>query len=288
MKTRLVVPRPRSLWTAVLLSMLVPVLAAAAAVIPAGSKPYGKSYGEWGAAWWNWAISIPYSSNPIFDPDGSSCGVGQSGPVWFLAGSPGGTVTRTCSVPAGKGIFFPIVDFLVDYPCPPEFGFEPAPGQSLEDFLTEYGAFILGYVDHMAVDVDGVAIGGLSTYRGTSRMFTFTGDPSLTSTYDPCITGTPQPGVSDGYWIMLAPLPSGEHTVHFSATLTGLGFGLDVTYALHVGPSTGGPITILSTSGDAPAGPLPGQPSLKSLAQSAHAVAGTRQGTWGNLKVIYR
>jgi hypothetical protein len=87
---------------------------------------------------------------------------------------------------------------------------------------------------------------------------------------------------------MLAPLSRGEHTVHFSATATGLGFGLDVTYVLQVGPPTHGPITVLSTSGDTPAAPLPGQPGIKSLAQSAHAAAGLRQGTWGNLKVIYR
>jgi len=295
MKTRLAEHRPRALWAAVLLSMMVPVLAPASAnvnpsVLPPGSNPHGKSYGEWGAAWWTWAISIPYSSNPIFDPDGSSCGVGQSGPVWFLAGSAGSSVTRTCSVPPGKAIFFPIVDVLVDYPCPPEWAFEPAPGQSLEEFLTEFGNFIMGFIEEMAVEVDGVPLENLSSYRGTSRMFTFTGDPSLTATYDACVTGTPQPGVSDGYWIMLAPLSHGGHTVHFSAAAPGLGFGLEVTYLLEVGSPTGKPIGIMSATPTASAGPLPAQAGLKSLAQSAaaHARAATRQNTWGNLKVIYR
>ncbi len=105
------------------------------APLPSQSNPYGASYGTWGARWWSWAVSAPVGGNPIQDEDGSLCNLGQSGPVWFLAGNFGGTTVRSCDVPAGKSIFFPIVNFYVNYPCPPEFGFEPAPGQSLQDFL---------------------------------------------------------------------------------------------------------------------------------------------------------
>jgi len=38
----------------------------------------GRTYGEWSAAWWQWATSIPVSSNPLFDKgDGNT---GQTGP----------------------------------------------------------------------------------------------------------------------------------------------------------------------------------------------------------------
>src|SRR5271165_1067684 len=51
------------------------------------------------AEWWQWALSIPTSVNPLADTTGEKSMVGQHGPIWFLAGSStGGMVTRTCSV----------------------------------------------------------------------------------------------------------------------------------------------------------------------------------------------
>ena len=52
---------------------------------------------------------------------------------------------------------------------------------------------------------------------------------------DSCVTGKPQKGVSDGYWVMLAPLPKGEHTIHILASSDVLVGGLlDVTYHITV------------------------------------------------------
>ena len=39
--------------------------------------------------------------------------------------------------------------------------------------------------------------------------------------------------VSDGYWVMLAPLSSGRHTIHFEALYKGAS-SQNVTYNLHV------------------------------------------------------
>src|SRR5919201_6517858 len=59
----------------------------------------GKTYGEWSASWWQWAAPVPAESSPITDTTGTRCGVNQSGPVWFLAGTTGGpSVTRQCTV----------------------------------------------------------------------------------------------------------------------------------------------------------------------------------------------
>ena len=44
--------------------------------------------------------------------------------------------------------------------------------------------------------------------------------------------GTYGPFVSDGYWLMLAPLGTGQHVVHFHGELPG--FTLDITYHLTV------------------------------------------------------
>src|SRR4029079_2045176 len=60
------------------------------------------------AEWWQFVSSIPVAENPGFDPTGEKCFMGQRGSTWFLIGTFGGTVTRTCSVPADKEIFFPV------------------------------------------------------------------------------------------------------------------------------------------------------------------------------------
>jgi len=69
---------------------------------------------ELSAEWWQWAVSIPTSANPLTDTTGTDCLVGQRGATWFLAGvlgtPPGGTVTRTCSIPQGRMLFFPIIN----------------------------------------------------------------------------------------------------------------------------------------------------------------------------------
>jgi len=81
-------------------------------IAPPQSSPYGQTYGEWSGAWWRWAYSFPAGEdqNPVQDPTGALAGLGQSGPVWFLAGSFGQTITRTATVPAGKALFFPIIN----------------------------------------------------------------------------------------------------------------------------------------------------------------------------------
>ncbi len=70
-------------------------------VIPINSKPHGLSYGEWSARWWDWALSIPPTMNPLLDPSGAFCTQGQSGRVWFLAETFGGSAIRTCA-PSGE------------------------------------------------------------------------------------------------------------------------------------------------------------------------------------------
>ncbi len=77
------------------------------------SNAYGKSYGQWAADWWNWALSGPDGNNVLQDTTGALCGLNQSGPVWFLAGTlNSGAAERTCTVPAGKGRLFPRGQFI--------------------------------------------------------------------------------------------------------------------------------------------------------------------------------
>lgn len=81
--------------------------------------------------------------------------------------------------------------------------------------------------------MDGVALKHPLKFRATSPLVGFTADPGWIFN-DPCVTGTPQVGVADGYWIMLRPLSPGPHTLHFRGAFTG--FATEVTYHLTVGP----------------------------------------------------
>jgi hypothetical protein len=233
-------------------------------VLPPASHPYGHTYGEWGALWWQWAFSFPAADVPFFQASGpADCGAHQSGGVWFLAGSNVGTVTRSCSVPEGTALFFPLANLVDDWPCPdPNFG--PAPGQTLEEFLTNDANQYLQYMTGLFATIDGVNLRNLGNYQATSRLFTFTADPALASTFDPCIQGVPQSGVATGYWLLLPPLSRGQHTLHFGSS----GWGQDVTYNLSVGH-------------DASAG-------MEPLPASGGISPATANSTWGHVKSIYR
>src|SRR5215471_11359027 len=72
-------------------------------VVPPDATVAGLTYGEWGGAWWQWLLPIPPCSSGPVDPNhptacagtpapnldttGASCGLHQSGSVWFLAGT---------------------------------------------------------------------------------------------------------------------------------------------------------------------------------------------------------
>lgn len=64
------------------------------------------------ALWWNWAARAAAGHSPVSDPDGRYCATGQPGnQLWFLANAAtAGAVRRTCTVPAGHWIVFPLVN----------------------------------------------------------------------------------------------------------------------------------------------------------------------------------
>jgi hypothetical protein len=82
-------------------------------VIPPQAHPFGLSYGEWGARWWSWAFSFPLAQLPLLQAGEVDCSLGQSGSVWFLAGTVGGAATRSCTIPTGTALFFPIINYRV-------------------------------------------------------------------------------------------------------------------------------------------------------------------------------
>ncbi len=83
-------------------------------VIPPQARSHGQGYGEWAAAWWQWVASVPADHHPLLDETGADAAQGQSGSVWFLAGvfNATGTAERTITIPPGKALFFPLINFM--------------------------------------------------------------------------------------------------------------------------------------------------------------------------------
>ena len=103
-------------------------------------------------------------------------------------------------------------------PPPGQPPFQPAPGQSLEAFLIADAAATINQANQLMAVLDGQSIADLSSFRFHSQLFSFTAAASLQAV-DPCVTGSPQLAVVDGYWLLLKPLSPGTHTLTFGGTI---------------------------------------------------------------------
>ena len=198
------------------------------AVLQPDSLPFGLTYGEWSARFWQWTYSIPASAHPLNDT--APCSEGQSGPAWFLGGtftttSPAtgivvGTANRACSVPKGKALFFPVVNA--------ECSQAEGNGQT-EAELRDCAQCLVDHVTQKHLEVDGVHV---ESYRAVSPLFSF--GPLLEDNLLGLPAGTISPAVADGYYIMLAPPAAGAHTIHFSSVVEAksgqCGFTEDFTF----------------------------------------------------------
>jgi len=183
---------------------------------PKNARPFDRSLERWSELLWSWIYAQPLDQNPILDPTGDDCGIGQQGPMWFLAAVPGSTlgtnVSRTCTIPRHKGILVQLASTVNDYPCP-DPAFHPAPGQSLFDFLIAPITPLFDDESGFAISFDGIDLVDPLSYRYTSDdLFLFKGDLSMQA-FDPCVTGHQQPAVSDGFYLPFKPMSPGAHTI---------------------------------------------------------------------------
>lgn len=237
----------------VLVGLAVPVAATGGGkprpgVLPPSSRPYGATYAEWNARWWQWLYGTDRLDSPVFDeekgtpadPRPVDCRAGQRGPVWFMGGTflptdPGiptssSTVFRSCTIPSGVALFFPVLNAEFDnLACPPQatWGFSA-------DQLAAAARFSMDHVvpGSMAVAIDGNDVTGLSDastiYRSSSPWFAYTlpvnnvggldavcGQDFPPGTAPPAVDGHPG-ATADGVYLMLPPLSRGKHTIHIA------------------------------------------------------------------------
>jgi hypothetical protein len=164
--------------------------------IPADTVVAGVGQAQWSERWWQWVARAGAEQAPYLDPDGSRCAQHQDqGPVWFLAGTDGKfEAVRNCRIPTDRHLFVPLINWVVTRDIVGEMS------------CAEKQAQVGRFADHVVsglVLLDGRPVGELKRMRVASGGC-FAAPDGL-------------PGASDGYWLMLKPLPPGKHQLAIAA-----------------------------------------------------------------------
>lgn len=203
-------------------------------VLPINAKPFGKTYAQWAAKYWQWGMGIPADTNPFTDTTGEFGAVGQSGPVWFVAGTFGSTEERDISVPHGKVLFVPVFQSIFGsgvFDCEPTVPGTPCDVPTLK----ATAAANLGLPGQvLEVTIDGHDVDNVECFRAHSNApFSITYPENSVVGVD---AGTYFPQIADGYWLMLTPLCPGQHTIEIRVFMPGTpSFGtVDFTLTDHI------------------------------------------------------
>jgi len=200
---------------------------------PPPTAPHLKSYSEWGALWWQWAVQTPAPNNPVLDTTGANCAVGQSVPgTFFLAGTfDGSRVTRSCTVPVGDAFLIPILtaSFFAQQSDPPE---------QRTDAFVRSNVKCVESAPNLSVTVDGVAIANPKSLLEKSTVFSVNLPANNVFGVPPQVLS---PSVDEGYYAFLEPLSAGSHTIHITSSSTACNNSQDATYHLIVQGTVGTP-----------------------------------------------
>lgn len=215
-------------------------------VLPPSSLPYGYSYQEWAAKWWQFFYS---QSTDYMQPLGSPdiCEGAASG-VLFLSGAPTSvTETNHATIFPNTPLFVAILAFAADNTACPTTDFTTNSAEVLA------GEAVAGWNSAATLTtctIDGVAVPGLENptntiYNVVSVPFSYTTAEKdnivAVSEGEPCLPGglTIYPAVADGVYLMLAPLAPGRHSIHFvgvAGPLSSPFLKIDITYDITVLP----------------------------------------------------
>lgn len=198
-------------------------------IYPPSSSPYGLSHKNWGIALWQWWLSIPKEIAPFPDPTKwSPCLIGLGYPVVMLAnpiiGLDRPNVTYNCDIPADRAILVFGITEICSY---------DATHKTDED-LRKCVKARNDWAKHQII-IDGKSVENVEQYRVTTDFFniTYPKDNMLT------LPGGTFRTLLDGTWLMLKPLPVGDHRVevHIAQIIPGQeseNLFLNLIYNLHV------------------------------------------------------
>jgi hypothetical protein len=193
-------------------------------VLPPQANPFGNSYGQWSALWWQQALAVHEGAGSPFESGSVDCTSLGTGHVTFLVGTAGGAVSRSCSLPTGTALLFP----LINGECSVSEG-----NGTTEAELRACAGNQANLFTDLTATVDGRALSDLSSYRFQSPLFTWTAPSN--NVFGVPETAEPTLAVAEGYWVMLTPLPPGVHTISFGGAVPGV-FTTTASYTITVTP----------------------------------------------------
>jgi hypothetical protein len=188
------------------------------------AKPFGITWEEWTARWWQWILSIPKDENPGNDKTGKNFRDQDNSHVLFLAGTHrlSGPAERTVTMSANKPVLFPVINFTTS--------FVENPNLKTEFDLISHARASVDDIAKKEASIDGKKVQNLDKYRVQSPIFSVTFPEN--NVYG--VRAGPTKGVSDGYWIFLEHIMPGNHKIHtFGSCLAGT-VNIEVTYHLRV------------------------------------------------------
>lgn len=173
--------------------------------------PFGKTMVQWATEWWKWFLSIPKEEHPVYDETGNRWAVNQRNPdVIFLVGTTGGKAERTISIPAGRPVLLPVINFTVSY------AEDPALRDDID--LASRAKANIDDIVQKEVYINDTRIVISEQHRVSSPPFDFTFPTN--NIYG--VKDGPTRGAGDGYWIFLKPLSIGKHSIRtFGSCLSG-------------------------------------------------------------------
>jgi len=161
-----------------------------------------------------WIRAFSKADSPATDLTGERCTAGQSGPIWFLAGTRGlGKVKRECAIPEGKSLLVPIVYTVA----------QTLDNVSCNEIQAGIRKFTAG-ASELRFSLDQKAWENLERHHLESGCFSLRDGSS----------GQIVTAATSGYWIFLPPLPKGLHVIKFGGRFRVMGTEQDVTYELQV------------------------------------------------------
>lgn len=150
--------------------------------------------------WWTWAASEADDTNPVMDTTGKFCDRNQPEDVWFLAGTFGVTLQRTCMVPAGRPTIVPLVNMTGTEAQCGEF-MAAAKGKATLDGKA---------ITSERMQEDNVTVTGVAGNPLTGEAGTFT-------------------SYACGIWARIPPLTAGRHKLRIRGSSADFRTGVDYT-----------------------------------------------------------
>lgn len=169
-----------------------------------GTKSGALSASDLQGRWWSWASSTDEASNPVADTTGDFCAANQPQDVWFLAGTFGGKVNRSCHVPASRRLAFPLMNMVGSAGQCLSF-----PGDAAGEATLDGTPLKADYYAATAVTVTAVDGNPLGVAAGTHHLY------------------------ACGFWAQIPALSSGPH--HLVIKGSSGSFSVEADYSLSVG-----------------------------------------------------